>query len=79
VRPAGEKLKERPKDRHKERAKEPAKEPAMSRQWRLLDPKLKRAVRQSVAEWLAREYAPAADLPPELRALLQQMDDCAIR
>jgi hypothetical protein len=46
----------------------------MSQHWAPLDPKVKRAVRQSLAECLAKEYAPPAEIPAELRALLARMD-----
>jgi hypothetical protein len=44
--------------------------------WSHLDPKVKQAVRQSFAEWLAKEYAPPAETPPELRELLKRMEEC---
>ena len=47
----------------------------LSHHWDPLDPRVKRAVRQSLAEWLAKEYAPPAEIPPELRALLKRMDE----
>ena len=52
---------------------------AFSHHWDPLDPKLKRAVRQSLAEWLANEYAPPAEIPSELRALLKRMEEVESR
>jgi hypothetical protein len=47
----------------------------LSHNWDPLDPKVKQAVRQSLADWLAKEYAPPAEIPPELRELLKRMDE----
>ena len=41
-----------------------------------LAPEVKRAFRQSLAEWFAKEYAPPAEMSAELRALLKRMEEC---
>ena len=47
----------------------------LSHHWDPLDPNVKRAVRQSLAEWLAKEYAPTTEMSAELRALLKRMEE----
>jgi hypothetical protein len=49
-------------------------EQPMSRHCAPLDGRVKRAVRQSLAEWLAKEYAPPAEISPELGALLARIE-----
>jgi hypothetical protein len=58
-----------PNDRKRE-------EPIVPQHWAPLDPKVKRAVRRSLADWLAKEYAPPAEISPELRALLVRIEEC---
>jgi hypothetical protein len=49
-------------------------EQPVSRHWAPLDPKVRRAVRQSLADWLSKEYAPPAEVSPELGALLARIE-----
>jgi hypothetical protein len=48
----------------------------LSRNWEPIKPKVKRAARQSLAEWWAKQYALPRGLPPELRALLRRIEEC---
>jgi hypothetical protein len=43
--------------------------------WPLLDPKIKKAVRRSLEEWMAQEYPSPAEIPAGLRDLLSRMDE----
>lgn len=47
----------------------------LSQRWEPLDPKVKRAVRRSLTEWLAKEYAPPVEMSAELRELLKRMEE----
>ena len=47
----------------------------LSRHWPALAPKMKEAIRLSVAKSLAQQYPPPADIPPELRELLARMEE----
>lgn len=47
----------------------------VSDQWSALAPAVKRVVRQSLAEWLEKEYAPRAEMSAELCTLLKRMDE----
>ena len=51
-------------------------QPPVSQYWAPLDLKVKRAVRQSLADWLAKEYALPTEISPELRALLARIEAC---
>ena len=46
------------------------------RHWAPLDPKVRRAVRRTLADWLAKEYEPPAEVSPELEALLARIEQC---
>jgi hypothetical protein len=51
------------------------KEHPLSQRWTTLAPEVKQGVQQSLAEWLAKEYKPPAEMSAELRALLKRMEE----